>query len=78
MNRKMKLIQETILQGVSDPLKMMSELDEIANEYIKEGWNVDRGIAGVIILSLPDGQVIITPDDGKIVQKVYEYEDDHF
>ena len=60
------------LYQVSDPLSMITNLDRIASEFIDGGWDVKRGIAGVVILTLQDGKAHFVPSGGGIEEFIFQ------
>lgn len=57
------------IEMISDPLRIPARLDEMAREFKQEGYQVQRGILGTVILLLDDGKVIFAPGAKGIVQK---------
>jgi len=52
---------------------MPSALNALAKEYECEGYKVERGLAGVVILKLDDGEVHFVPVGSTIRQALYAY-----
>lgn len=57
---------------VSDPISIGSNLDRIASEFIDIGWDVKRGIAGIVILTLRNGEVHFVPSGRGIEEIIFE------
>lgn len=62
---------ERVYKAVSDIINMPSELNALAKEFGSEGYRVERGIAGTVILQLDDGQIHYYPRDNTIVQAAF-------
>lgn len=56
----------------SDAISMATNLEHIASDYIAGGWEVKRGIAGVIILALQDGEIHFVPTGKGIEEIIFE------
>ncbi|NMB32718.1 MAG: hypothetical protein GX992_00540 [Clostridium sp.] len=53
----------------SNPVSMASELDHLASEFIDNGWEIKRGVAGIVVLTLEDGEVHFVPT-GKGIEEI--------
>ena len=69
----MKKVREQIFQVIGDIMKMPSALNTLASEHECEGYKVERGLAGVVILKLDDGEVHFVPVGSTIKQALYAY-----
>jgi len=68
-----KKVRHQIFQVIGDIMKMPSALNALAKEYECEGYKVERGLAGVVILKLDDGEVHFVPVGSTIRQALYAY-----
>jgi hypothetical protein len=66
------VISSKRLLQVSDPFSIVTELNRIVSEFIDDGWNVKRGIAGIVILTLQDGEVHFVPSGKGIEEIIFE------
>lgn len=55
-----------------DTLNVMDELDKMADEFASEGWEVQRGPIGIVILELYDGFIYYVPTAGGIEEILFE------
>jgi hypothetical protein len=60
------------LLQVSDPFSIATELNRIVSEFIDDGWNVKRGIAGIVILTLQGGEVHFVSSGRGIEEIIFE------
>lgn len=67
-------VQSKRLYEVSEPISIATKLNQIAAEFKSSGWNVKRGIAGVVILTLQDGEVHYIPTLKGIEEVIYKRE----
>ena len=67
----MKLVRKQVYMPIHDFVQFISELNTIAEEYRQEGYQVERGLAGIVILKLSDGEVHFVPSDKYIKQLVF-------
>jgi len=68
-----KKVCEQVYQVVGDIMKMPSALNALAKEHEREGDKVERGLAGVVILKLDDGEVHFVPAGSNISQLIFAY-----
>ncbi|GBF34112.1 hypothetical protein DCCM_3224 [Desulfocucumis palustris] len=69
----MKKIREQVFRVVGDIMRMSSALNTLAKEHEREGYKVERGLAGVVILKLENGEVHFVPAGSTIKQVLYAY-----
>lgn len=69
----MQKVLEQVYQTVADVMKMPEELNTLAETYRAEGYRVERGLAGTVILKLDDGEVHFVPGAVSISQLVFRY-----
>ncbi len=69
----MELIRKQTYCIVTNPMKMMNELNQIADECKENGLEVGRGSLGMVTLKFPEGEVHYVPDEGRITEMVFSY-----
>lgn len=67
----MKLVQTRVYKPIHDIMQVPGELNAIARQHVLDGFKVDRGLAGIVILKLDDGEVHFVPSDCSIKQLVF-------
>ena len=63
-----------VIANVSNINLIPSKLNELAEEYTKQGYKVRRTFAGIIVLKLDDGEVHIYPEGNLIKMRIAEVE----
>lgn len=71
--KSMKKVQELKYKAIGDILKMPGELNAVAKDFEAEGYKVERGIMGTVVLKLDDGEVHFIPGGSCIKQVVFAY-----
>jgi hypothetical protein len=66
------MLQKRVYKSVNDVVLMPQELNAIADEMISQGYEVNRGPAGTVILKLDDGQVYFVPAGNSIKQILFQ------
>lgn len=69
----MTKIFERIVKSVNDILALPGELNTLAWEYESKGYKVERGLLGVVILKLEDGEIHIVPGGNLIKEFGFKY-----
>lgn len=69
----MELICKQLHCIVTDPMKMMNELNQIADECTKNGLEIERGLLGMVTLKFPKEEVHYVPSEGKITEMIFIY-----
>ncbi|WP_027363999.1 hypothetical protein [Desulfotruncus alcoholivorax] len=64
---------ERVHKVVWDIMTMPCELKAIAREHEAEGYKVERGAAGVVILKLDNGEVHYVPAGAEIRRVIFAY-----
>ena len=67
----MEIVHEQIYKVVHDVITMPHELNEVAREQESEGYWVERGVAGTVIVKLSDGEIHFVPAAGCIKMLVF-------
>lgn len=57
----MAVVQKKVYKSINDVLDMPSALNDIAEDYKGQGFDVSRGDFGMVILKLDDGEVHFVP-----------------
>ncbi len=69
----MELICKQTYCIVTDPMKMINELNQIADECTQHGLEFERGFLGMVTLKFPKGEVHYVPGEGKITEMIFIY-----
>ncbi|SFH21802.1 hypothetical protein SAMN05660649_04296 [Desulfotomaculum arcticum] len=69
----MKKVHESICKAVNDVITMPRELNDLAREKTAEGYQVERGVAGTVIVKLDDGEIHFVPAAGCIKMIAFAY-----
>lgn len=67
----MQVVQERVYKAIADLMRMPGELNALERAYRDEGYHVERGFAGTVILKLEDGEVHFVPGGTLIRQIVF-------
>ncbi len=70
---RLKEVERNNFSFVNDIITMPSKLNEIAELYTNEGYEVSRGLAGTVILKLEGGEVHFVPAGDIVQQIVFKY-----
>lgn len=69
----MEKIHESICKPVDNPVIMARELNELAREKKAGGYQIERGVAGAVIVKLDDGEIHFVPAAGCIKLVAFAY-----
>ena len=72
---RMREVSRTTYICINDVLQMPSKLNQLAQDFEAEGYEVSRGLGGAVILTLDNGQVHYVPAGDKIQQVIFEHEE---
>lgn len=73
-NRDLKLHSRRFYKRL-DVIEIMGELNGMARDFEREGWVVQRGPVGTIILELADGFIYYVPVGKGIEELIFEKPD---
>lgn len=68
-DRENTQVAERRFYSAKAPISIPEKLNKIAEQYLNNGWEVRRGLAGLVILKLDDGEVHYVPR-GKGVEEI--------
>lgn len=68
----LKLVRERTYRMVNDTLKMPWELNQVAKDFETEGYTVQRGFGGTVIVPMEDGEIHFVPSHGRIKEYVFQ------
>lgn len=57
---------------ILDPVITITRINEMIKAFKQTGWEIKRGIAGIVILTLQDGEIHYIPTLKGIEEVIYE------
>lgn len=68
----LKIVRERTYRVVNDTLTIPWELNQVAKEFEADGYTVQRGFGGTVIVPMEDGEIHFVPSNGCIKEYVFQ------
>lgn len=69
---ELRLSRERTYRMVNDMLTMSWELNQVAQEFEAEGYNVKRAFGGIVVIPMSEGEIHFVPETGRIKEYVFQ------